>query len=142
VPTTIVRSLPISIAIARRHSRLIGESAMRGAFTWIDGSTGRFAYSASLSPCGRPAAHRLICPANASLTRLTTNSPVSWMLRTVSFGIPGSRQSIPRTTVGGDAAIMLNRLNGAAFSRPLRSIEVTSAIGRGTTLLINSLYRS
>jgi hypothetical protein len=46
---------------------------------------------------------------------------------------------IPSTTTGGTELTALKKLKGAAFTRPASSTVVTRAIGRGTTVLTNSL---
>ena len=46
---------------------------------------------------------------------------------------------MPMTTVAGVAAMILKQLKGAALIRPCASSEVTSAMGRGSTLFISSL---
>src|SRR5262245_57972925 len=68
-----------------------------------------------------------------SSTRLTTNSPLRWILRVVSFGEPSSFCCKPRTTKAGGSENTLKKENGAALTIPSALLEVTKAIGRGTT---------
>ncbi len=84
-------------------------------------------------------AQMFIASAIASSTRLTTNSAVSRMLRTVSLGAPLWRCSTPSVTTAGSWLSTLKKLKGAALTIPSRSTVVTSAIGRGTTAPISNL---
>ena len=70
---------------------------------------------------------------------LTTNSPVSRMLRPESFGRPSRRRSMLTMTTGGSSASTLKKLNGAALSTPSRPRVDTNAIGRGVTSPTSSL---
>src|ERR1700719_1809923 len=49
---------------------------------------------------------------------------------------------MPSTTTGGTELTALKKLNGAALTRPEPSTVVASAIGRGTTVLMSSLWAS
>ena len=70
------------------HSKLAGDSAMRGGRTTDDVRIDNPTLSSSLVPYPTVAAVRFIGSATSSSTRLTTNSCVSRMLRAVSFGVP------------------------------------------------------
>ena len=72
---------------------------------------------------------------------LATKSPVSRMLRSVSFGSP-RRLVVEMPTSGGSFVIALKYENGATLNEPLAPTVETNAIGRGTMTLIIRRYMS
>ena len=59
----------------------------RGTFTSTDGNVSSPVAATSLSPEGKSIAQSFMAAASASSTMCTTNSPLRWMLRVVSFGL-------------------------------------------------------
>src|SRR4029077_18561545 len=115
--------------VMRRHSKLTGDCPIRGARTPTEGSGVSSAALSSPVPAGKSTAQMFIRSASASSTRLTTNSPLSLILRSVSLyssslAAPGL---IPSTTTGGTELTALKKLNGAALMRPEPSTVVASA---------------
>ena len=68
-----------------RHSKFTGLSRTLGAATRRLGACVRPAASNSSRPRGKSAEVRFICWARGAVARFQTNSPVSWILATVSF---------------------------------------------------------
>ena len=68
---------------------------------------------------------------NPNGTRLTTNSPVSWMLRAVSFMFPFGWSNGEIINVGGEGVIIWKKLNGARLVTPAADWVVTHATGLG-----------
>ena len=64
-------------------------------------------------------------------TRLTTNSPVSLMLRAVSFMLPSACSSGEIISVGGAGVIIWKKLKGAKFVTPVAEQVEIHATGRG-----------
>ena len=91
---------------------------MRGGFTTEDGTAVKPASLSSSIPSGKSTAQMFIRSAIASLTRLTTNSRVARMMRTVSLSVPSALSSIPSATIGGSWLKQLKNENGAAFGTP------------------------
>ena len=88
---------------------------------------------ASSSPCSNGALLSLTCSSSVSEEKLTTNSPVSSMLRTVSL----RPSELNRTTGGRPLATVKNEC-GARLPWPSASTVETQAIGRGTTRPVSS----
>ena len=76
------------------------------------------ATAGSLSPGGKSMAVRFMASAIASSTRLTTNSPVTWILRVVSLGVPSWLCCRPSTISAGFSENTLKKENGAALTTP------------------------
>src|SRR5262249_21997055 len=110
-----------------------GASARRGGLISAEGKLASPSAVGSPSPEGKSVAGRFMASAIASSTRLTTNSPVRRVLRVVAFGEPSSLCCRPSTTSAGCSENTLKNENGAALTTPAGLIDVTSAIGRGTT---------
>jgi hypothetical protein len=64
------------------------------------------------------------------------------MFARVSLGSPGPLLPMPTPTVAGSLPNTLKNENGAALMAPLESLVVIQAMGRGSTVASNSLYRS
>src|ERR1051325_8336347 len=120
----------ISTICISRHSMLTGDSLTRGGRTTSLGSAVRPDIANSSTLAGNSAAHVFICSTMASLTTLTTNSPVARTLASVSF--IGSRQTGQKSTTGGSPQTALKKLNGARLFTPDADVVETNAIGRGT----------
>ena len=74
----------------------------------------------------------MACSTIASVTTLTTNSPVTRMFCNVSFSCPSlKRRSGAKHTVGGSAATPVKNENGARFGTSCALQVETNAIGRG-----------
>src|SRR4051794_9561236 len=124
------------------HSICAGDSATRGGRTTRLGIGVRPASLNSSISGGTSAAVRLADGAIASLTTLTTNSPVSSTLCRVSLRRPGSVPALGSTarsagqnnTVGGTDPTPQKKLNGATLGTPPPSTVETSATGRGTMM--------
>ncbi len=114
-----------------RHSKEIGEPATWGGRTWEEGLGETWNRSNSLSPWGREAAVSFMALQSRVGTRLTTNSPVSSTLRSVSLGRPKRSLTGQKSRVGGLAQTPMKKLNGARFVRPWVSSVETQAMGRG-----------
>ncbi len=123
----------------RRHSKAAGAAASRGGFTSVDAASFSPNTVGSLSPGGKSIDVRFMSSAMASSTRLTTNSPVMWMLRVVSLGEPSALCCRPSTMSAGFSENTLKNENGAALTTPSGLSVDTSAIGRGTTRPHSSL---
>ena len=89
--------------------------------------------SASSSPCSNGALLALTCSSSDSEEKLTTNSPVASMLRTVSL-----RPSELNSTTGGRPLATVKNECGARLPCPSASRVETQAIGRGTTRAVSS----
>lgn len=70
---------------------------------------------------------------------LTTNSPVRWMLTSVSLVRPSGRLLAANMHSGGLSQNALKKLNGAALTTPVGPTVVTQAIGRGRTNDVSTL---
>ena len=113
----------------------------------VDGASGSFAKSNSLSPGGRPVEVSTIGSIIDSGTMLTTISPFARMLTSVSLGLGWPRASRPappteKPRIGGSGEQTLKKLYGARLLRPSRSIVDTQAIGRGMIASRSSRYIS
>src|SRR6185436_9430117 len=113
------------------HSRLIGDASSRGGFTLVEGSVDSFARSSSLTLCGSSRAPMITASMGSGTTTLITYSPVSSMLRHVSFLEPSRLEATAIDTTGGSEETPLKKLKGARFVTPSRERVVTNAIGRG-----------
>ena len=67
------------------HSNETGLSATRGTLTRMLGAAVSPATANSLTSLATCAAVKFICCAKSMVARFQTNSPVSWMLATLSF---------------------------------------------------------
>src|SRR5690242_2939156 len=67
------------------HSRATGLAATRSGLTRREGAAASLARSNSSTPWGKGALVSFISGARSRVARFQTNSPVSWMLRTLSF---------------------------------------------------------
>ena len=83
---------------------------MRGGLMWAEGADCSPAISISLTSEGAAIQVRFIASAMSSLTRLTTNSPVSRMFRAVSFHPFSGSARTPTASVGGVWPIALKKL--------------------------------
>ena len=115
------------------HSRAAGESATRGGATAALGSVRMEASVNSLVPGGKWTAEALTCHNSERGARLTTNSPVASILRSVSLRVSEVNCTIP----GSEEATVKNEW-GARLVMPLRSTVETQAIGRGITRAVSS----
>ena len=88
---------------------------------------------------GKSPLESCIARASGSSVRLTTNSPVRWMLAQVSLIRPSGRLLMATMISGGSSAKTLKKLKGAALTTPVGPTVVTQAIGRGSTKEIRSL---
>jgi len=82
LPTIITRPTHCFIHTTS-HSKWRWHSSMRGGFTRVEGSAVRPAFSSSFTPGAkvRPRMHAFSSCARSNFARLTTNCPVSRMLR-------------------------------------------------------------
>ena len=119
---------PVQPALDRRR-----DSATRCGATVSDGSVAIPSSWASSSPCSKGALLALICSSIDSEAKLTTNSPVSSTLRTVSL-----RPSELNSTIGGRPLATVKNECGARLPCPSASTVETQAIGRGTTSEVSS----
>ena len=126
----------------RRHSNAAGASLIQGDATVLPGiAVSPAAFNSSCSG-ENGTAQTCIASAIACETMLTVKTSVRRMLRPVSLNRMSGWFSTPSARIGGSADRQLKKLNGAALIRPSGSTVVTSAIGRGTTVPISSLYLS
>lgn len=122
----------------RSHSSATGLHAMRGGRILTEGAVSSPASASSSTSGPKSMAVTFIRSATSSDTRLTTNCPVSRMLRAVSLG-PPARPPIPRHTTGGSSENRLKKEKGAALRRPCALSVTTQAIGRGRMVEASSL---
>src|SRR5215203_895734 len=118
---------------------LMGASATRGTFTFTLGALVNPVSANSSTSGGYSPEVRFICSTRASLTTLTTYSPVALTFLTVSLATP-SREPAENITVGGLEQTALKKLNGARLCTPSELTDDTHAIGRGTTQPMSTLY--
>lgn len=121
------------------HSKATGLSLIRGGDTFSLGVVVRPAAETSLTWEGNGIDVARMTSAAENGTRLTTNSSVARILRHVSLGRVFEWRPTPSATVAGSVPNTLKKENGAAFTRPSWSREVTQAIGRGSTVASMSL---
>ena len=74
--------------------------------------------------------------ANATLTMLITNSPVSMMFFAVSFGEPSDRFPGANATIGGLVPKTLKKEKGARLVTPVDERVETQAMGLGDTTAV------
>ncbi|HZF00150.1 MAG TPA: hypothetical protein VE981_24280 [Planctomycetota bacterium] len=79
---------------------------------------------------------------NSGTTTLITYSPVSSILRHVSFFDPSRLVAIASETTGGSEETPLKKLKGARLETPSRDRVVTNAMGRGMMQEIIRRYAS
>jgi hypothetical protein len=77
--------------------------------------------------------------ASGSSGMLTTNSPVRWILVSVSLVRPSGRLLTANMQSGGSSQNTLKKENGAALTTPVGPMLVTQAIGRGSTKEVSTL---
>src|SRR6202000_1010121 len=125
-----------------RHSKEAGASLIQGDATTVPGIAVRPAACNSSRSAENGTAQTCIASAIACDTILTVNTSVRRMFGAVSLNDMSGWFSTPSARIGGSADRQLKKLKGAALMRPCGSTVVTSAIGRGTTGPIISLYFS
>jgi hypothetical protein len=137
-----MRVFPISTVLARRHSRLAGDYAILGGFTFIEGILVSPAISDSSISGGKSMDVTFTRSKILSFTIFMTNSFVFWILYPVSFKsfFLVSSFPIPIATIGGSSPIKLKNEKGAAFGIPLSLNVEMKAIGLGVIREINRLY--
>src|SRR5258706_5922875 len=113
------------------HSMFTCDSLTRGGRTRSLGTGVNPETANSSTPLGYSPDVRFILSAISSLTIFTTNSPVAFTLRYVSFR--GSRKDVEKQTIGGSPLITLRKLDGARLRTPSRQTRDTKPIGRRTT---------
>ena len=101
------------------------------------------AWSNSLASGGKSAAVAKTASALASVAALMVKQPVppssgGRQFAKVSLSVPSGRWAGPIITVKGVLVTALKQENGARFSCPLWETVPTTAMGRGTTVLIIS----
>ena len=126
------------MARSNRHSRAIGAIDRRGVAIAMLAHTWRPSTATSLTSGAYSIALRCTFSIISSSAMLTTNSPVAWMLRPVSFSTPALRPTL-MPTIGGAFETKVNAENGARFTCPPGDTVVTHAMGRGTTMPVINL---
>ena len=134
-------SFPTSRCRCNAHSKFTGDSAILGVLMLILGASVRLLCSISEISGGKSPDEMFIDWSNCSVTMLTTNSLACKIFSAVCFIAPFFRVT-ERMTRGGEEAIALKKLYGAAFTVPCSFIDVMNAIGRGTTAPTSRLYVS
>ena len=100
----------MSICRIRRHSNCTGEPRTRRGFTPREGSQGMPTASNSSTSGGRSRELATTHSRSSKVAMFQTNSPVSTMLRAVSFRRPSSRPLHTTSTVGGSQVTFWNWL--------------------------------
>ena len=142
-PTSSVERAPSDSPVMRLHSKLTGDSAMRGGWTPTDGSGGQLG-DLQLADLGReidgadvhPLGERLIDQVDDELAGVAD----------VALGVLVAVAAVP-ALAGADAehddrrarADRVEKAERRGVDAALASTVVASAIGRGTTVLISSL---
>jgi hypothetical protein len=115
------------------HSKWIGTSLTRGAFTLTPGIGVSPVSANSESPSGKALAESTISFHTGSVTTLKQNSPVSRTFRSVCFSLPSGLRAMVNEIIGGATQTTVKNENGARLATPVRLSVEAQPIGRGTT---------
>src|SRR5258706_15651047 len=113
------------------HSNETGLSATRGTLTRLLGAAVSPEILNSLTSWATWAAVAFICCAKSMVARFQTNSPVSWMLATLSF-----QEVEENPMIGGREMNPLKKPHGARLRLPSASREEIQPIGRGARMAL------
>src|SRR5260221_9984316 len=111
------------------HSNETGLSATRDTLTRLLGAAVSPEILNSLTSWATWAAVAFICCAKSMVARFQTNSPVSWMLATLSF-----QEVEENPMIGGREFNPVKKLYGARVRLPLASRGGIQPIGRGAMM--------
>src|SRR5260370_34701956 len=108
------------------HSNETGLSATRGTLTRLLGAAVSPEILNSLTSWATWAAVAFICCAKSLVARFQTNSPVSWMLATLSF-----QEVEENPMIGGGELKPVKKMYGARVRVPVASREEVQPVRRG-----------